>query len=70
MDFWKLFSEIDCIFILVVFEMVPEATIEDYWIGFLSFGRRKDKESVSLFVSWIAGINACDTGVSCLWRVW
>ena len=69
MDFWELFSEVDSVFISVVFEVVPEATIEDYWIRFLSFGRGKDEEVVSLFVLWITSDYTCDAGISCLWGI-
>ena len=63
-------SEVDGIFVLLIFKVVPQAVIEDDRVRFLSLRRGEDKEVVSLSVSRIVHSYSCDVGVSCLWRIW
>ena len=66
MDAREVLSEVDCIFILVVFKVVPQAMIEGDRVRFLLIWWREYKEVVSLFVSRITGRDSSDPGVSCL----
>ena len=51
MDTREVLSEVDGIFVSVIFKVVPQAVVEGDRVGFLSIGRGEDKEVISLFVS-------------------
>ena len=63
MDVREVLSEVDGVFVLVVFEIVPQAMIEGNRIGSLLVWWGEDKEIVSLFILGITGSDTSDPGV-------
>ena len=66
MDTREVLSEVDGIFVSVIFKVVPQAVVEGNRVRSLLVGWGEYKEIVSLFVSWITGRNMSDVGVSYL----
>ena len=66
MDKGEVWSEVDVIFISVVFKVMPQFMVEDDRVRFLFLQGREDKEIVSLLVSWVGSRDPHDPGVSAL----
>ena len=57
-------SEVDVIFILVIFKVMPEAVIEDNWVGLGSSRRGEYEKVISVLVLRIFLGDSCNLWVS------